>query len=246
MKLERELRQEEPTAEPTIVVVEDDDRLAQLLVEYLGQHHFQIERVRRGDEGVERILATQPDLVILDLMLPGLDGLGVCRRVRDRYRGAILMLTASQSEADHVAGLELGADDFVTKPLEPRILLARIRTLLRRIGSASRNAAGQEPNDRVAAGPIAVDLVTREATFAGEPVPLTTMELDVLALLVREAGSVVTRDVLYERICGTAYDGLDRGMDVHVSRVRRKLQALGFEPQRLKSVRGAGYLLGYR
>lgn len=233
------------TDAPTILVVEDDDRLAELLVEYLGQHHFVIDRVRRGDVGAERIVATRPDLVILDLMLPGLDGLGVCRRVRADYDGAILMLTASQSDADHVAGLEIGADDFVTKPIEPRTLLARIRTLLRRIGPR-RHPVAAEDERTVSAGPITIDLVRREARVGGELIPLTTMELDVLHLLVREAGSVVTRDELYERVCGTTYDGVDRGMDVHVSRIRRKLQALGLEPERLKAVRGAGYLLGYR
>jgi two-component system response regulator RstA len=233
------------TDAPTILVVEDDDRLAELLVEYLGQHHFVIDRVRRGDVGAERIVATRPDLVILDLMLPGLDGLGVCRRVRADYDGAILMLTASQSDADHVAGLEIGADDFVTKPIEPRTLLARIRTLLRRIGPR-REPVEVEEKRTVSAGPITIDLVRREACVGGEPLHLTTMELDILHLLVREAGSVVTRDELYERVCGTTYDGVDRGMDVHVSRIRRKLQALGIEPERLKAVRGAGYLLGYR
>jgi DNA-binding response OmpR family regulator len=240
-------REPEPGSEPeapSILIVEDDDRLAGLLVEFLAHHHFRLERVSRGDEGAERILCRQPDLVVLDLMLPGLDGLGVCRTVRERYSGAILMLTASQSEADHVAGLDLGADDFVTKPLEPRVLLARIRTLLRRIGRPS--APRPDASEVLVAGPIHIDLAIREARFSGEPIPLTTMELDVLAVLVEEAGRVATRDLLYERVCGTTYDGLDRGMDVHVSRIRRKLLALGCDPRRLRAVRGAGYLLSYR
>lgn len=229
----------------SIAVVEDDDRLAALLVEYLGQHNFQMARVRTGDEAVPLILQTRPDVVILDLMLPGLNGLDVCRRVRAGYAGVILMLTASQSEADHVAGLELGADDFVTKPLEPRVLLARVRSLLRRVGGAAQ-AASTAADGILEAGPIAVDVATRDATLGDAPIPLTTMEFDVLRLLVEKAGSVVTRDELYERVLGSEYDGLDRGMDVHVSRIRRKLQILGLEPGRLKSVRGAGYVLAFR
>lgn len=227
-----------------ILLVEDDDELAELLLTYLGQHGFQLSRVSTGDEGALAIVERQPDLVILDLMLPGLDGLDVCRRVRPRYAGAILMLTASQSEADHVAGLELGADDFVHKPLEPRVLLARIRTQLRRLAGPRR--VSPEAPEVLHAGPLRVDPATRDVTVEGEPVPLTSMEFDVLLMLTREAGSVVTRDDLYGELLGVDYDGLDRGMDVHVSRIRRKLQRCGFDPGRLKSVRGLGYLLAYR
>ncbi len=223
-----------------LLIVEDDDQLAELLMEYLGQHGFELARERSGDMGVRRILDTQPDLVVLDLMLPGLGGLDVCRQVRDRYRGAILMLTASQSEADHVAGLELGADDFVTKPIEPRVLLARIRAQLRRTGPATPEQGILE------VGPLEVDAASRIASVDGTPVPLTTMEFDVLLMLTRETGTVVSRDALYEQVAGTQYDGLDRGMDVHVSRLRRKLQQSGFDSSRLKSVRGVGYLLAYR
>lgn len=222
-----------------LLIVEDDDQLAQLLLEYLGQHGFELSRVAAGDVGVHTILETQPDLVILDLMLPGADGLQVCRAVRNGYAGAILMLTASQSEADHVAGLELGADDFVNKPVQPRVLLARIRAQLRRLGRPrSETASGI-----VRVGSLQVDASSRDATVDGRTVPLTTMEFDVLLMLAREAGTVVTRDDLYVKVAGTDYDGIDRGMDVHVSRLRRKLQRSGFDPSRLKSVRGVGYLL---
>ena len=182
--------------------------------------------------------------MILDLFMPGMDGLAVCRTIRSHYTGPILMLTASKSDFDHVAGLELGADDFVTKPVDPRILLARIRTLLRRV------AGGESPaghaNQVFETGPIHIDVATREVHYDGQRVDVTTMEFDVLLMLVREAGRVVSREDLYEKICGIEYDGLDRGMDVHVSRIRKKLVTLGCDPRRLKAVRGAGYLLAFR
>jgi DNA-binding response OmpR family regulator len=227
-----------------LLIVEDDDQLAELLIEYLGQHGFDLERVSSGDLGAKRIVETQPDLVVLDLMLPGLGGLDVCRQVRERYQGAILMLTASQSEADHVAGLELGADDFVTKPIEPRVLLARIRAQLRRTGA--RGASAAHESGILSVGPLEVDVASRRVCVEGQEVPLTAMEFDVLQLLAKEAGTVVDRDLLYEKVAGIEYDGIDRGMDVHVSRVRRKLQQVGFDSSRLKSVRGVGYLLAYR
>ena len=177
-----------------------------------------------GDAGVEAIRATQPDLVILDLMLPGMNGLDVCRHVRDTYSGAILMLTASQSEADHVAGLELGADDFVTKPIQPRVLLARIRTQLRRLKVDPAPIKGVQ-DGVINVGTLEVNLRSRSVHATGHRVPLTTMEFDILAMLAKEAGAVVKRDDLYRSVIGTEYDGIDRGLDVHVSRIRRKLGA---------------------
>jgi DNA-binding response OmpR family regulator len=229
---------------PRVLIVEDDDQLAELLLEYLGMHGFELERVASGDVGAERILETRPDLVILDLMLPGANGLDVCRQVRDDYSGAIVMLTASQSEADHVAGLELGADDFVTKPIDPRVLLARLRTQLRRLGGG--RAPGQDDGGILNIGALQVDTASRDIKVEGHSVPLTTMEFDVLAMLATHAGSVVKRDDLYTTVMGIEYDGFDRGLDVHVSRIRRKLERAGFDPSRLKSVRGVGYLLAVR
>ena len=198
-----------------------------------------LSRVASGDVAAETIVNTKPDLVILDLMLPGMNGLDVCRAVRSNYSGSILMLTASQSEADHVAGLELGADDFVTKPIEPRVLLARIRAQLRRMVGSS----GTVDHGVLEVGALRLDTSSRDVTVEGQPVTLTTMEFEVLSILAREAGTVVSRDELYQRVAGTEYDGIDRGMDVHVSRLRRKLERSGFASSRLKSVRGVGYLL---
>jgi two-component system response regulator RstA len=229
-----------------LLIVEDDDQLAELLQEYLGLHGFQLSRVSSGDAGIEAILETQPELVILDLLLPGANGLDVCRQVRDRYQGAILMLTASQSEADHVAGLELGADDFVIKPIEPRVLLARIRTLLRRLDGGRASSQRDESAGILNLGPLEVDIASRDVSVDGQTVALTTMEFDILAMLANDAGSVVKREDLYTNAMGIQYDGFDRGLDVHVSRIRRKLQRYGLDPSRLKSVRGVGYLLAYR
>ena len=228
-----------------LLIVEDDDQLAELLIEYLGQQGFELSHVASGDFAAENILKTKPDLVILDLMLPGENGLDVCRQVRDSYSGAIVMLTASQSEADHVAGLELGADDFVNKPIEPRVLLARIRSQLRRLNGRWASK-GHEQDGILKIGTLQVDISSRDVSVQGQIVPLTTMEFDVLLRLALEAGSVVKRDDLYTQVMGIEYDGIDRGLDVHVSRIRRKLQCSGLDPSRLKSVRGVGYLLASR
>lgn len=227
----------------SILIVEDDDELAGLLLEYLQQHPFALTRVASGTEAVDVIQAALPDLVLLDLMLPGMNGLDVCREVRAVYNGAIVMLTASQSEADHVTGLELGADDFVCKPIEPRVLLARIRTQLRR---QRQGRPGGRPTIEKAVldmGSLVVDKTAREVRVEDEVVPLTSMEFDVLCMLARQAGDVVTRDDLYNAVLGIEYDGLDRGMDVHISRIRKKLMRCGLDATRLKSVRGSGYLL---
>ena len=228
-----------------LLIVEDDEQLAELLLEYLGRQGFELSRLASGDVAAETILKTKPDLVILDLMLPGANGLDVCREVRDSYSGSILMLTASQSEADPVAGLELGADDFVNKPIEPRVLLARIRAQLRRLNGGWDSKSDDE-GGILRVGSLQVDIASRDVSVEGELVPLTTMEFDVLLRLALEAGSVVKRDDLYTQVMGIEYDGIDRGLDVHVSRIRRKLQRSGFDPSRLKSVRGVGYLLASR
>ena len=235
------MKSQHPT-QARLLLVEDDDELAALMLEYLGRHAFELDRVASGDEAVEAIIETRPHLVILDLMLPGMSGLDVCSQIRDRYSGALLMLTASQSEADHVAALELGADDFVTKPIEPRILLARIHTQLRRLEIDSAPFNDDHPGT-LHLGGLQLNLVERRVQVDEEPVSLTEMEFDILAMLAKQAGAVVQRDDLYRHVLGTEYDGLDRGLDVHVSRIRRKLQRAHFDTSRLRSVRAVGYLL---
>jgi two-component system OmpR family response regulator/two-component system response regulator RstA len=226
-----------------LLLIEDDLDLADLLTEYLEQNGFSVEHRSRGDDAERAIQRVKPDLMILDLMLPGANGLDVLRSVRADFSGAIVMLTASQSEVDHVTGLELGADDFVVKPIDPRVLLARIRSQLRRLGAETDLG---KPSGLFEIGPLRIDSKTREVTCEGEPVTLTTMEFDVIEYLAQRAGTVVDRESLYRDIMETEYDGIDRGMDVHVSRVRKKLSECGFDASRIKSVRGVGYLLAIR
>lgn len=225
-----------------ILLVEDDDRFAALVSRYLTQHGFVVSREASGEAGAQHIQQTPPDAVVLDMMLPGLSGLDVCRQVRATFSGPILILTASQSVADHVSGLELGADDFITKPIEPRVLVARLRTQLRRAQRAGPQQPPAPPT-ALSVGALTLDLALRHAHVGERQAPLTSMEFGVLLVLVRSAGDVVTRDDLYETVLNTAYDGIDRGMDVHISRIRKKLAGCGFNPKNLRAVRGAGYLL---
>ena len=225
---------------PQILIVEDDARLASLLSEYLSSQGFAVNAESHGDRAVERIWSENPVVVILDLMLPGTGGFEICRRARERYSNGILILTASKAEVDQAVGLELGADDYVVKPVEPRILLARIRSLMRRLnGTMSSSVLPAE----VAIGPLTVSRAARSVMVGDVPVELTAIEFDVLWLLARRAGEIVTRDELCMQIRGVPYDGLDRGMDIHVSRLRQKLEARGFDPAALKGVRGMGYLI---
>ena len=219
-----------------VLLIEDDEKLAALVARYLTDQGFAVGVEHRGDAAVARILAEQPDVVVLDLMLPGRDGLTVCREVRPAYTGGILVLTARGDDVDEVVGLELGADDYVTKPVRPRVLLARIRTLLRRTkGDASPGRR------RIVLGRLALDSANREVTLDGEAVDLTTAEFDLLWYLASRAGEVVDRDRLYTDVRGIAWDGVDRSIDLRISRLRRKL---GDEAGRIvKSVRGTGYLM---
>ncbi len=229
----------EGQARERILIVEDDARLAALLQEYLSANGFDVDVESRGDTAVERICKEEPALVILDLMLPGTSGFEVCRLARQSYVKGLLILTASKAEVDHAVGLEIGADDYVVKPVDPRILLARIRSLLRR----TRNTPAAVAPSEITVGALLVNRFAREAHVGSSLLPLTAIEFDVLLLLARRAGEVVSRDELYQQVRGVPFDGIDRGMDVHVSRLRQKLQAGGLETSALKSVRGLGYLL---
>jgi two-component system response regulator RstA len=219
-----------------ILLVEDDLKLADLVREFLQGHGFSVAIEARGDRAVNRILQELPDLVVLDLMLPGLDGLSICRQVRATYRRPILMLTARGEEIDELEGLDSGADDYMAKPVRPKLLLARLNALLRR----QRSVEGPQ---RIEVGSMIVDAGSRTATMDGRQLQLTTAEYDLLWLLATHAGEIVTRDKICSALRGFEYDGLDRSIDLRITRLRRKLGDDGKHPQKIKTIRSAGYLL---
>ncbi len=222
-----------------ILVVEDDKSLADWIQEYLTNQGYQVSVVNRGDTAVAQITSIMPDLVVLDGMLPGLDGLDVCKAVRPDYSGPIVMLTARDEEIDEVLGLEVGADDYLTKPVKPRILLARIKTLLRRHSPAS--PAVSQRNKIVLSG-LSIDQSSRVVTLDNHAIKISSNEFDVLWLLAEKAGQLVTRDELVTKLRGFEYDGFDRSIDLRVSRLRKKLGDDPAEPYRIKTIWGKGYL----
>tara|TARA_B100000614_G_scaffold192093_2_gene173086 strand:- start:7732 stop:8505 length:774 start_codon:yes stop_codon:yes gene_type:complete len=224
---------------PTIMIVEDDERLADLTCEYLQSNGLQVTVVSDGEEAIRRIRSEQPDLVVLDLMLPGADGLTVCREVRGAYKNPILMLTARTDDMDQVLGLEMGADDYVAKPVKPRVLLARIRALLRRVETDSERDSSPS---RLEFGVLVIDNSAREVTLRGQSVDLTSAEYDLLWLLASNAGTVLSRETIFEKLRGIQYDGQDRSIDVRISRIRPKVGDDPENPKRIKTVRSKGYL----
>jgi two-component system OmpR family response regulator/two-component system response regulator RstA len=222
-----------------ILLVEDDERLAELTAEYLTKNDMQVTIEPRGDTAEARILAEQPDLVMLDVMLPGKDGFEVCRAVRPNYRGVILMLTARDEDFDQILGLEMGADDYIAKPVQPRVLLARIKALLRRLPTGEAPA---NESEKMVFGEFNISQSTRTAMLSGESIDLTTAEFDLLWLLATHAGNVLSRDDLLLELRGIGFDGLDRSIDARISRLRKKLNDDPENPTRIKTVRGKGYL----
>jgi len=223
-----------------ILLVEDDHRLASLIGDYLGRQGFEVAVEARGDTAAERIRAERPDLLILDLMLPGRDGLEVCREIRPDHDGPILILTAREDDVDEVAGLEVGADDYVKKPVEPRVLLARVRALLRRTASSPRAEAAHDGT--LEFGSLRIVPTSRTVELAGRHVELTTNEYELLHLLAARAGEVVSRDWLFRELRGLEYDGVDRSVDIAISRLRKKLETKPSHPQRIRTVWRRGYL----
>ncbi len=227
-----------------ILIVEDDERLADLTREYLESNGLTVSLVTHGGAAVERIRNEQPDLVVLDLMLPGEDGLSICRRVRPHYTGPIIMLTARTDDLDQVLGLEMGADDYIGKPVQPRVLLARIRAMLRRVETvpvASEGGNGEEPA-RLQFNDLIVDRAMREAWLSDDSIDLTSAEFDLLWLLASNAGRVLSREEIFTALRGIEYDGQDRSIDVRVSRIRPKIGDDPIHPRRIKTVRSKGYL----
>ncbi len=223
---------------PRILIVEDDERLAMLTQDYLRKNGLDVAIETDGTRAIRRIIAEQPDLVVLDVMLPGSDGLTVCREVRAQYQQPILMLTARTDDMDQVLGLEMGADDYVAKPVQPRVLLARIRALLRRSDTAPVESSPQ----RLEFGDLVIDNGGRSVTLNDELVDFTSAEYDLLWLLASNAGRILSREDIFERLRGIEYDGQDRSIDVRISRIRPKIGDDPENPKRIKTVRSKGYL----
>ena len=218
-----------------VLLVEDDSRLAELVTEYLSGYEFSVELVTRGDVALAHFKDVKPDIVVLDLMLPGLDGMVVCRQIRDVSDVPILILTAREDSYDEVSGLEQGADDFVNKPVQPRVLLARLRALLR------RTQAKDAPDARMLDfGGLRVMLDDRSVTWRGQPAILSNTEYKLLLVLAEAAGRVLSRDELLKKMRGIEFDGLDRSIDNCISKLRRKFDDNASE--KIKTVWGEGYL----
>lgn len=222
------------TSRRKIMVVDDEKKIVQLVKAYLERDGYRVLAAYDGQEALNLAQREKPDLVVLDLMLPGLSGLDVCRSLRQESDVPIIMLTARAEETDKLVGLELGADDYVTKPFSPRELVARVRAVLRRTEAAPMV-------ERVARGDITVDLVRHEAWVRGNPVPLTPTEFELLATLIQSPGRVFTRLQLLDKVLGLEYEGYERTIDAHVKNLRQKIEADSRNPQYVVTVYGVGY-----
>jgi two-component system OmpR family response regulator len=222
---------------PSILLVEDDVRLSELVSHYLENNDFRVTTTAHGDEVVDRVQREAPDLVILDLGLPGQDGFSICRQLRPRYANPILILTARDNDFDHVLGLELGADDYVIKPVEPRVLLARINALLRRSRAQPHLA-----RNSLRFGRLLINTVSRAVSLDSQPVALSSAEFDLLAYLAEHAGEIQSRATLFQHLYGREYDGIERLLDVRISHLRKKLGEDADSSERIKTIWGQGYL----
>ncbi len=228
-----------PESEPIAVVyIEDDDRLASLTARYLESHGLRVTLASDARDGMAKILRERPDAILLDMMLPGLDGLEACRRLRSRVDTPILMVTARGEEIDRVMGLEGGADDYIPKPFSSRELLARVRAQVRRARGRSGPASSL-----LRVGALVVDVAAMRATIEGRELGLTTYEFMLLRVLSERAGRVLTREQLVDLVRGSADEAFERSIDVHVSHLRQKLGDDPRSPRLLKTVRGVGYMI---
>jgi two-component system OmpR family response regulator/two-component system response regulator RstA len=224
-----------------VLLVEDDEGLAGLIADYLGRNGLEMHWVRRGDMAIEKTHEIAPDLLLLDVMLPGRDGFDICRELRARGSTLpIMILTARDEDFDRVVGLELGADEFIPKPVQPRVLLAHVRAILRRAGM--RAAAPPTPADAIVFGCLEIDIASRAVRLSGKPVDLTSSEFDLLWLLARHAGKVLSRNDILNKLRSLDYDGSDRSVDCRIYRLRRKLGDLAESAERIKTIRNVGYL----
>jgi DNA-binding response OmpR family regulator len=232
----------EPTATraPRVLLVDDDRELCQMLSEYLDAEHFDVSSVHDGGDALAELQGGEFEIVILDVMLPSVGGLDVLRKLGASYTTPILMLTARGDDVDRIVGLELGADDYLSKPFNPRELVARIRAILRR--ASSRGVRSGAP-DELNVGPIKLNAGTRQVHVSDKPVALTGAEFRVLELLMRSAGQVISRDAMTEQALGRKLAAYDRSIDTHISNLRRKLELEAGANPEIKNVRGSGYTL---
>ena len=219
-----------------VMLVEDDVRLAELVTEYLSGYEFAVTTVARGDQALARFAEIAPDVVVLDLMLPGLDGMVVCRQLRAITGAPILILTAREDSYDEVSGLEQGADDFLNKPVQPRVLLARLRALMRRASPQPASGDGQP----LVFGALTITPTERSVTWRGELCVLSNTEYKLLLVLAGAAGQVLSRDALLKKMRNIEFDGLDRSIDNGISKLRRRFDDAASE--KIKTVWGEGYL----
>lgn len=231
------------TINKTIVLVEDDIKLAKLIKNYLEQNGFIVEHISNGFDATDMIIKNQPDLVILDLMLPGMDGISICKSIKNHYQGIVMFLTASEDEIDHVVCLEIGGDDFLSKPIRPRVLLAHIHMLFRREQKERPEQHEKQHSETKSYqfGDLVINSSSREVSINNKKIEFTTGEFDLLWLLASHSDKALSRHYLYKTLRGIDYDGLDRGMDTKVGVIRKKLAVCDEASQRIKTLRGQGY-----
>jgi two-component system response regulator CpxR len=225
-----------------ILIIDDDFELCSLVSEYLEPEGFKVESVHDGETGLQRALNGNYLLVVLDVMLPGMSGFDVLRRIRATSRVPVLLLTARGEDVDRIVGLEIGADDYLPKPFNPRELVARIRAVLRRTSADPKGVGSPRPPEILRIGNIELDPATRMVKHAGVPVDLTSVEFNLLEVLLREAGRVVTREELVSAVLSRKFSPFDRSIDMHVSKVRKKLGDMNGDTEYIKTVRGVGYI----
>ncbi|GIU37318.1 DNA-binding response regulator [Shewanella hafniensis] len=223
------------SVEKHILVVEDDISLAEWISDYLLDHGYEVTVASQGDFALEMIAEEIPDIVLLDVMLPVKNGFDVCKEARAFYAGPILFMTACVEDGDEIRGLDVGADDYLTKPIRPQVLLARIKALLRRVGD-------EEQKQQLVFDSLVLNATAKSVTIDKQPLDLNANEFDVLWLLALKAGTIVSRNELVAQLRGIEYDGLDRSVDIRISRLRKKLQEALSQPYKVKTIRGKGYL----
>lgn len=222
-----------------VLIIDDDARLSAMLADYLTEAGLTVKRAGDGESGLQMMAREQPDIVVLDLMMPGIDGLETCRRIRARSDVPILMLTAKGEETDRIVGLELGADDYLPKPFNPRELLARLRAILRRRLAPARGRIARF-------GALEIDEDARMVRVRGEEKQLTSYQFDLLCAFAAHAGRVLSRDQLLDLVRGAELEAFDRSIDVHISRIRAAIEEDPRRPKRILTVRGTGYVFARR